>query len=598
VYQFDWASQDLWRQEQALPDGFSSRLAREDVDGTLLVHWQEHCIECAVPACYEFCPIYVERRDRKCARFVYGIYPNSGVAGLLDRGADVRFRRWGKLETRLYGRSLSVAEHRRLDRADDRVTSATNVLAGALERVNPKRRLNGALTVGRDRMLAARADAPGDLDDFVLECFSADREPFRLILEYEREGEIRLRHAFEIAPGHNFHTLSAASFGPLDRDPAARLMLYPDEDAERRVVFTWLDFVRYARGAGPADKVKAVAWDLDNTLWEGTLIEDGPAACEPRPAALELIEALDQRGIVQTVVSKNDHAEAWQLVERLGLQDHFLYPAINWGRKSEGLRQIAERLNIGLDTFAVIDDSAFERAEITEALPMVRAYDAERIGELLGLAEFDVPITEMSRRRRQSYLTQVQRERALESHGGDYESFLRGCEMRMRLFEPRTEEERRRCLELVQRTNQLNLSARRHTADDFEALLGTEGVLCVAFDCRDRFGHYGVVGFASVDERGEAARVTDFVMSCRVTQKRVERTFFEWLASRERERGAESLEAELVRTPRNGPLRKVLEELPFAAAENADERVLLRMGLGEIGPPHDVVALDVELPSP
>ena len=84
---------------------------------------------------------------------------------------------------------------------------------------------------------------------------------------------------------------------------------------------------------------------------------------------------LDERGILQTIVSKNDHHEAWAMVEKLGLAEYFLYPAIGWGRKSDSLRRIAERLNIGLDTFAFVDDSAFERAEVAEALPMVRVYD-------------------------------------------------------------------------------------------------------------------------------------------------------------------------------------------------------------------------------
>ena len=432
-----------------------------------------------MPDCYAVCPIFVERKDQKCARFVYGIYPNAAVAGLLDRGADIRFRRWGKLETRLYGRSISVPLHRRLDRADSRVTSITSTVADALERVNPKRRLNGGLTVGRDRLLRGVGREPEAFDEFVLECVSADDESFRLILEYEREGEIRLRHSFDIEPGHNFHTLPASGFGSLEGAQAARMLLYPDEDAERRVVFTWLDFVRYAAGRprdatvalAPASKVKCVAWDLDNTLWEGILIEDGPASCRPRESALQLIQALDERGILQTVVSKNDHAEAHALLAELGLDWYFLYPAINWGQKSESLRQIADRLNIGLDTFAVIDDSPFERAEIQAALPMVRTYRDDQFDQVLGLPEFDVPVTEMSAKRRLAYLSQVQREHVAEGFGDDYYAFLRSCEMQMRIFVPHDEGERLRCLELIQRTNQLNLSARRYSSMEFENLL-------------------------------------------------------------------------------------------------------------------------------
>src|SRR5438105_10164366 len=161
-----------------------------------------------------------------------------------------------------------------------------------------------------------------------------------------------------------------------------------------------------AQAAAPADKVKCVAWDLDNTLWEGTLLEDGPDGCRLRPEVRALIERLDERGILQTAVSKNDHDDAWAVVERLGLQDYFLYPAINWGQKSANLKQIAERLNIGIDTFAFVDDSPFERAEVAAALPMVRVYSPEQLAGLLERPELDVPVTEMSRKRRLSYLAE------------------------------------------------------------------------------------------------------------------------------------------------------------------------------------------------
>ena len=86
----------------------------------------------------------------------------------------------------------------------------------------------------------------------------------------------------------------------------------------------------------------------------------------------------DERGILQTVVSKNDHEAAWEQIERLGLAEFFLHPAINWGQKSNNLRQIASRLNIGLDSFALIDDAAFERAEVAGSLKQVRVYSEQQ----------------------------------------------------------------------------------------------------------------------------------------------------------------------------------------------------------------------------
>jgi FkbH-like protein len=616
MYELDWASDKLWSAEGAAAAGsagpFESRLPRDWVARTMLLFWGEHCVECAPPHCYRSCPLFVERADRKCARLVYGIAPNPRFAGLFDYGADLRFRRWGKLETVLFGPSVGVDRHRRLAAVDRAGVRAVRGASELLRVVSPARKLHGAFNAVRHRLLG---DVPteGDVDDydaFVLECYSPDPEPFRLILEYRPAAQTTFRHAFEIAPGQNFHTLPADAFPPPPRatDEPTFLTLYPENDREARLIFTWLDFVKYAGDrrpaaakptppASPADKVKCVAWDLDNTLWPGTLIESSPSSLTIAPETIELIRRLDERGILQTVVSKNDHDAAWAVIARHGLEDYFLFPAINWGRKSASLRQVAERLNIGLDALALIDDSPFEREEVRAALPMVRTYTERQAATLLALAEFDVPVTQQSRVRRPSYLTEMRRERAKEEHGGDYADFLRSCGMSMRVFVPTTEGDARRCLELVQRSNQLNLSSRRYTGEEFEELRNTPGVLCAAIRCEDRFGDYGIVGFASVDERpGEAAIVSDFVISCRVAQKRVEHAFFGWLAARQRERGRATLRAQLVVTARNGPLVRVFDDLPFRRVAEQGPAVTLEASTDRVPSDQDIIRVIDEVP--
>jgi FkbH-like protein len=589
VYGFDWANFELWRRERPTPDGVASRVDRSDVERTLLLHWQEHCIECAPPECYAVCPLYVARADRKCARFVYGIVPNAGYSGLFDAGADVRFRRWAKLEAEIAGPVVSPATHRRLASVDRSATAAMGRLSAVLSPLDPRRRVSGALAVFRDaalrRVPGARSCA---FDEFVLECHLLEREPFRLVLEWSPRGETTLRHVFEITPGHNLHRLPAHTFGRLDTAAGGRILLYPENDAEPRVVFTWLDFVRYASrpaqaAAGPVAAaggfVKCVAWDLDNTLWEGVLIEDGADACTLRPGVRELIRALDERGILQTVVSKNDYDEAWAVLERHGLGQYFLYPEIGWGPKSAALRRVAHRLDIGLDSIAFVDDSPFERAEVANALPSVRVYDEASLAGLLELPEFDVPVSETSRGRRGQYRLREQRELAEHEYGGDYLEFLRDCGIQLRIFEPGEPGHVDRCLELVQRSNQLNLSKRAYSREQFEQLVATPGILALALEAEDRFGAYGIIGFVAVDERPEVPLVRDLVVSCRIARKRVEHAFFAWLAGRETGRGAEALRAELVRTPRNGPLQAVFDELPFATASDDGVRLVYELPL-------------------
>jgi FkbH-like protein len=608
MFQFDWASRKLWSQEtirlEAQPSKFTG-----SVRGAMLLQWHERCTECAVPLCYSVCPLYVERKDQKCARFVYGIVRNKDFDGLLSCGADLRFRRWGKLEARPTGRYMSLRGIRLFDIADRTITGTVNVAADLLGRVNPKRRLNGALTFYRNKALNYLGRPAMKYDEFGIECYSFEQEPFRMVVELRKNFVTVYRTALDMQIGYNSFSLPIA-WPPVRGDEKDYLlMLYPDGDREVRVVFSWLDFMvrrkvvsaTTAEGNGksavtatkPADKVKCVAWDLDNTLWQGILVEDGEENLRLRPEAEKLIRWFDDRGIIQTVVSKNNDEEAMAALKRFGLDEYFLYPAtINWGQKSGNLQQVAERLNINIDTFALIDDSPFERREVSTALPMVRVFAEGEIEAIAGKPEFDVPITEASRQRRKSYLTEIQREKAQEIFGADYLDFLKSCELKLRLFLPRSQEEKARCLELIQRSNQLNLSGRRYSADEFDALLADPKVFSVAMECDDKFGSYGVVGFASVDMKGEDPVTTNFVMSCRVARKHVEHTFYGWLGSYMKQQGASRLLVELIRTARNGPLAKVFEEMPFTAVRSEGNSTLLAMNLtGEVKI-EDIVALD------
>ena len=119
----------------------------------------------------------------------------------------------------------------------------------------------------------------------------------------------------------------------------------------------------------PAPKVKCVAWDLDNTLWEGILVESDPSRIYIKSDVIRLIKSFDVRGIIQTIVSKNDHDLALKVLKQNKISDYFIYPAINWGQKSKNLSTIAKNINIDLNTFALIDDSEFERFEVKNSLP-------------------------------------------------------------------------------------------------------------------------------------------------------------------------------------------------------------------------------------
>lgn len=611
MFEPEFADKQKWLREKSPVKSWQSSLPRGTVKKTQVLYWREHCLECAPPDCYHSCPLYVARPDRRCARFEYGIYPNRSLNGLSAYGAEIKFRKWGKLGTILYGAALSPGAHNLVSWCD-RLGAGVVFLAYQLLRPvnpvdlfkikskNPQRVGYKAYAYFRDALLELLPFSEGNnagYEAFVLECFSFESEPFNLLLEY-KDSIIRSRHAIEIKPGHNYREIRMGEFNGRSNPLRGMLNLYPENDKEVRVAFTWLDFVRRKTSAVekpitgselPAEKVKCVVWDLDNTIWKGILIEDGRNNLVLRDEVVRLIHALDDRGIIQSVVSKNDQAEAMETLTRFGLKDYFVYPIINWDPKSVNLKRLAKALNINEDSLALIDDSHFERAEVKSVLRQCRVYHEQEVSTILSYPEFDVPVTEESRMRRMSYLSEMERERTFNELGGDYESFLRSCKMEMRIFEPREKVHIARCLELIQRSNQLNLSTKRYSEEEFNQLLRTGGVLCVGFQCQDRFGDYGIVGFASLDERCDEPRLVDLVISCRVAQKMVERTLIEWLAERCKGKGKTALIAELVKTKRNGPLRFVFESLPFSVVEETERAVIMRLPFERMDGLNDVV---------
>jgi FkbH-like protein len=358
--------------------------------------------------------------------------------------------------------------------------------------------------------------------------------------------------------------------------------LCPDTaEKDRRLIFTWLDFISYQKLLVPdtaeLEKVKCVAWDLDNTLWIGTLLENDDVRL--REGIADVIDTFDKRGILQTIISKNDFKSAWSKLQTFGLDKYFLYPAINWNTKSENLIAISKKLNIGLGTFAVVDDSDFEHAEIRSTIGNIRLFKDADIDHLLRNTFFDVPITSASPIRRQTYREESERVLSAEGFSGTYDEFLMSCDIKVRVFKPTTESEIVRCWELIQRSNQLNLSTRRYSLEFFRSLFETHFIL--ALECKDRFGSYGIIGCFIMSFESNDAHLHDFVLSCRIAQKKIEHSFLSKLIPYLHSRGYNVLYVTAVKTGRNFPIVKVFEDLNFEITHESDYIRKMRYDLSE-----------------
>jgi len=169
--------------------------------------------------------------------------------------------------------------------------------------------------------------------------------------------------------------------------------------------------------------IKCVVWDLDNTLWDGTLLEDEEVSL--RSQTIEVIKILDARGILHSIASKNDEATAIAKLEAFGLSEYFLYPQIHWESKVVSLQRIASALNISMDAVAFVDDTAFERDEVAFTLPQVLCIDAAHIGSIPDMPEVSPRfLTKDAAKRRKMYHADIKRNKAEETFQGTKEDFL------------------------------------------------------------------------------------------------------------------------------------------------------------------------------
>lgn len=265
--------------------------------------------------------------------------------------------------------------------------------------------------------------------------------------------------------------------------------------------------------------IKCVVWDLDNTLWEGILLEDQRVKLKSQ--VVTIVKILDSRGILQSIASRNSHTKAMVQLREFGIDEYFLYPQIRWDAKSESIKAIAQEINIGVDSIALIDDEEFEREEVRFALPNTLCIDAAKIDSLLNMPELNPRfITKDSKNRRQMYLSDLSRKRVEESYTGPKEEFLASLNMRFTLF-PANEEDLRRAEELTVRTHQLNTTGYTYSHDELSSFCKSNQHQLLMAKLEDRFGTYGHIGLALVHCQQAVWKIKLLLMSCRVITRGV-----------------------------------------------------------------------------
>lgn len=327
---------------------------------------------------------------------------------------------------------------------------------------------------------------------------------------------------------------------------------------------------------------KCLVLDADDTLWGGVLGEEGPggiALGEEFPGSVfkgfqKYLRTLKQRGVLLALASKNNEAEVLEVLERhpdgVLRREDFAAVRINWREKSANLAELAAELNLGLESLVFFDDSPFEREEVRRALPMVQVIEAP--ADALAYREaieesgfFDQLVLSAEDRRRGELYQSRAAGAVAQRAAGSPEEFLASLEM-VATIGAVDAESLPRVAQLLAKTNQFNLTTRRHTAAQLAAMIA-EGAVALWLRLADRFGDHGLVGVALAQPDGVRWRIDTFLLSCRVIGRGAETALLAELASRVVARGATELVGEYLPTGRNELAADFYARHGFAPAE-------------------------------
>lgn len=325
---------------------------------------------------------------------------------------------------------------------------------------------------------------------------------------------------------------------------------------------------------------KVLALDLDNTLWGGIVADDGLEGIElgdtsPRGEAFKAfqkyVKSLKQRGVLLAVCSKNDHAKAAEVFQKhpemvLRLDDMVSFKA-NWEPKSDNLRRMASELNLGLDSFVFADDNPAEIEIVRQFTPEVATIllgpDPSTYVAQLQDCRFFEPrnITAEDVVRTGQYRSEAQR-KELEGKAADMDSYLESLEMEAVISEF-TPADVPRLAQLINKSNQFNLTTRRRTEADVLMVMKDPG--CIAFSTRlkDRFGDHGLISIVIGQKSDSAMKIDTWLMSCRVLKRQVEEVVLNELVRISALRGCDRLEGLYLPTPKNDMVRDFYPRMGF-----------------------------------
>lgn len=342
---------------------------------------------------------------------------------------------------------------------------------------------------------------------------------------------------------------------------------------------------KYAEAAKSKRK-KCLAVDLDNTIWGGVIGEEGVEGItlsNHKEGAVykdtqRLLKKMKNQGVMLAIISKNnvdDVEPVFSHPDMLLHHEDFVAEIINWEAKPKNIKKLAADLNIGLDSIVFLDDNPAEREQMKAECPEVAVIDFPTDTALLPTVVakayddffFSLEVTDEDLKKTSMYKAEEKR-KAEQREATSLDDYLKNLKMKLDIHKM-VPEEKKRVVQLINKTNQFNTTTKRYSEDDVVALLET-GSDIFTVHVADKYGEQGLVAVLILDYKEKNCNIDTFLMSCRVMGRNIEFEIMSSLKEYLKQKGISSVKASYIRTNRNTPVSNLFDKLGFMLIKNTE----------------------------
>lgn len=335
---------------------------------------------------------------------------------------------------------------------------------------------------------------------------------------------------------------------------------------------------------------KAIIFDCDNTLWKGVVGEDGMEGISLSDKDKNgiyfkeihlLAKFFAKQGIIVGLCSKNNSKDVDEVFSSRKdfklLESDVLIKKVNWNDKASNLKEMAKELNIGIDSFVFIDDSAFEINLINDKLPEVFNITVPKnlfeypklINDIKGLF-YSINVSEEDTNRLKMYKQNQERESEMASFL-DIEDYLGSLNIQL-IIESKPLDSFDRLVQLTQKTNQFNLTTKRYASGEMQNIYNSNNWFVYSLEVRDKFGNSGVTGLCLIERNNDIARIDTLLMSCRILGRNIETVFLSELLKELKQNGISKVHSYFEKTQKNSQVETFYESNGFLLT-NSDEKI-------------------------